>query len=133
MKVGLVHNAGAGAHHTSTDELTALLQGHGYEAVRVPREAVLPEFARSERLAFVVVAGGDGTLRDQALALVNTGVAIAPLPAGTANNIATSLGVSGPPAEVVASWNVGHPRAIDVGSVRGPGVGNTFWKDAGSA
>jgi diacylglycerol kinase (ATP) len=63
----------------------------------------------------VVVAGGDGTIREVASALVQTPVPLGILPLGTFNNLALSLKL---PREFEAACAVlqnGEPRQIDVG------------------
>jgi diacylglycerol kinase (ATP) len=63
----------------------------------------------------VVVAGGDGTIREVASALVQTSVPLCILPLGTFNNLALSLNL---PREFEAACAVlesGEPRQIDVG------------------
>jgi diacylglycerol kinase (ATP) len=52
----------------------------------------------------IVVAGGDGTVAKVIAVAAPEGPQIAILPLGTANNIATSLGIGGVPEEIVASW-----------------------------
>jgi diacylglycerol kinase (ATP) len=63
----------------------------------------------------VVVAGGDGTIREVASGMVKTGVPLGILPLGTFNNLALSLGI---PREIDGACDIlarGHPRKIDVG------------------
>jgi diacylglycerol kinase (ATP) len=63
----------------------------------------------------VVVAGGDGTIREVASGMVKTGVPLGILPLGTFNNLALSLGI---PREVDSACEIlerGHARKIDVG------------------
>lgn len=120
MKIALVHNPGAGHGRHSGDELQELLRSGGYEPVPIPAGRDLAEAVVAERVAFAVVAGGDGTIRGSALALAPTGVPIAPLPLGTANNIARSLGIRGPAGEIIRSWSVDRPRMIDLGIATGP-------------
>lgn len=63
----------------------------------------------------VVVAGGDGTIREVASGMVKTGVPLGILPLGTFNNLALSLGI---PREIDRACEIlerGHPRKIDVG------------------
>jgi len=80
----------------------------------------------AERPSIVVAAGGDGTVRDVAAALVAGGPSPAPalaiLPLGTANNIARSLGLlafrqRGPEAveRAVVAILAGTERRIDLG------------------
>jgi diacylglycerol kinase (ATP) len=67
----------------------------------------------------VVVAGGDGTLNTAAPALVRTGLPLGILPAGTANDLARTLGLTGTieaAADVIAA---GQTRDIDLGIVNG--------------
>lgn len=67
----------------------------------------------------VVVAGGDGTLNAAAPALVRTGLPLGILPAGTANDLARTLGLPGAieaAADVIAA---GRTRDIDLGVVNG--------------
>ena len=131
MKVALVHNPGAGHGRVSDPDLGDLLRSHGYEPVRVPPEADFADVARSERVGFAVVAGGDGTLRKAALALVGSGVPVAPLPLGTANNISHTLGITGDPAQIVAGWSLDHLRALDVGLASGPWGRTRFLEGCG--
>jgi len=63
----------------------------------------------------VVVAGGDGTIREVASGMVQTGVPLGILPLGTFNNLALSLGI---PREIDGACEIlerGHTRKIDVG------------------
>lgn len=67
----------------------------------------------------VVVAGGDGTLNAAAPALVETGLPLGIIPAGTANDLARTLGI---PDDIPAAVRVireGHRRRIDLGTVNG--------------
>ncbi|HEX6265661.1 MAG TPA: diacylglycerol kinase family protein, partial [Burkholderiales bacterium] len=69
----------------------------------------------------VAVAGGDGTVARVAKAMVGRGIPIAPLPAGTANNIARTLGlIDRPWEELVRAWPHARRVKLDVASARGP-------------
>jgi diacylglycerol kinase (ATP) len=63
----------------------------------------------------VVVAGGDGTIREVASALVQTPVLLGILPLGTFNNLALSLNLPREFKEACAILQNGEPRQIDVG------------------
>jgi YegS/Rv2252/BmrU family lipid kinase len=67
----------------------------------------------------VFVCGGDGTVRSCIEGLADTGIALAILPAGTGNLLATNLGVPLDPAAGVRLATVGGRRSIDVGDVEG--------------
>lgn len=120
MKIGLIHNPRAGHGDSSTDDIETLLKRHGYDPVSLPRDSAVADAARAAGAAFVAVAGGDGTVREAALALVGSGVPLAPVPMGTANNIGESLGIVGSPEKVIGGWSATQPRTMDVGRVRGP-------------
>lgn len=120
--VALLHNAKAGDETFSEAKLVKLLKRGGYRAKYFPLKETLRE-KKPEALKygeFVVVAGGDGSIRKVATRLVGKDRPIAPLPLGTANNIARSLGLSGTPEEIVAGWAKPERRRIDVGIAKGP-------------
>jgi YegS/Rv2252/BmrU family lipid kinase len=64
----------------------------------------------------VFACGGDGTVTACATALAGTAVALAVIPSGTGNLLATNLGLPTDPAEAVALAVHGERRRIDVGS-----------------
>jgi diacylglycerol kinase family enzyme len=69
----------------------------------------------------VAVAGGDGTVARVLKKMVGRGVPLAPLPAGTANNISTTLGIVGRPLEeLVRGWEGARRVKLDVGIAEGP-------------
>jgi diacylglycerol kinase family enzyme len=73
--------------------------------------------AAGSRLVFAV--GGDGTVRACAQALAGTGVPLAIVPRGTANLVATALGI---PSSLGAALAVGfgpHERRIDLAAADG--------------
>lgn len=124
MDVTLLHNAKAGDEDFTPKKLTKLLKDQGYKATYYPlKEAMhdkklLKEALRGKKL--VVVAGGDGSMRRVALRLADSQHTIAALPLGTANNIANSLGITGTPEEVIASWKTAKRGKIDLGVATGP-------------
>jgi YegS/Rv2252/BmrU family lipid kinase len=67
----------------------------------------------------VVVCGGDGTVRAAAEALVDTRVALAVLPTGTANLFAGGLNLPADPAAIVELVLSGRRLVIDTGSCNG--------------
>jgi diacylglycerol kinase family enzyme len=81
-----------------------------------------PKYARkaADRGADVVfVWGGDGTVQRCIDALAGREVAIAILPAGTANLLASNLGIPRDLAEAVRIGLHGDRRRLDTGSVNG--------------
>jgi diacylglycerol kinase (ATP) len=68
-----------------------------------------------ENADLVVVAGGDGTVREVAGALVSTDIPLAIVPVGTFNNLALSLKLPGDPDAICDLIGAGLTRRIDVG------------------
>ena len=97
-------------------------RGHGEVAVvetgdpRAIREAA--EAAVRGGSSLVVLAGGDGTIRDAAGALAGTGMPVGIVPCGTGNLYATAIGVPRGVKAAVAALATGRPRRFDVGEVR---------------
>ena len=83
--------------------------------------------AVEEGAAVVFVCGGDGTVRSVIAGLVDTAAALAVLPAGTGNLLATNLGLPDDPAEGVRLAVARGRRQVDVGQV----VGQVFAVMAG--
>lgn len=122
MKVALFHHPDAGYGSHTAGKLRALLRAAGYQPVYFNLEEALDDRAALHTGEFVIVAGGDGSLRRVAMKLAGTGRALAPLPVGTANNIARSFGLdpSLSPAQIVAGWAGAPRRHIDLGCAVGP-------------
>jgi diacylglycerol kinase (ATP) len=121
MRVTLVHNPMAGHDGLEKDDLVRALKkaGHkvGYQSIQKPKKWLK---ALEKPGDLVAVAGGDGSVARVATALAGRGTPLAILPLGTANNIATSLGIRGTLTEVIAAWEHGHRRNIDIGVASGP-------------
>lgn len=117
MRICLFWNESAG-EGVSLDELTTLIvrAGHTIEHV-VQRVEDLPGNCEAG-VDCVVAAGGDGTVARVGRALAGGDLPLVPLPTGTANNIATSLGIEGPPDVVIAGWKDQPIRRIDIGVAR---------------
>ena len=67
----------------------------------------------------VLIGGGDGTLNAAAPGLVDTGLPLAILPLGTANDLARTLGIPSDIKEAVRLAVTGTARRIDLGEVNG--------------
>jgi diacylglycerol kinase (ATP) len=88
----------------------------------VPKSKKAPPMARravEKGADLVFVWGGDGLVQRCIDALAGTGVTVAILPAGTANLLASNLGVPEDLAEAVRIGLHGRRRALDLGVVNG--------------
>jgi diacylglycerol kinase (ATP) len=97
-------------------------RGHDRVTVTVTGEPVALRAAADEALASgastVVLAGGDGTVRDASGALAGSGVAVGLLPCGTGNLYAASVGVPRSLDRAISALATGTPRPYDLGEVR---------------
>jgi YegS/Rv2252/BmrU family lipid kinase len=106
-------------------ELRTVLAGEGVTEplwCEVKKSRHAPEQARraAERGVDVIfVWGGDGTVQRCIDAVAGTGTAVAILPAGTANLLATNLQIPDDVTEAVRIGLYGKRRQMDTGSVNG--------------
>jgi diacylglycerol kinase (ATP) len=123
VDVTLIHNpdAGSGTGGVDADELVTVIRraGHAVHAHSCKDPAWADALDRPAEL--VAVAGGDGTIGRVARRMVGRGIPIAALAAGTANNIAMTLGTEHIPiASQVEAWRDGRRVGFDVCVARGP-------------
>ncbi len=133
MRVTLIHNPGAGRQdHDGAAKLMRLLRDEGH-VVSAASSSEDWKQALDGPADLVAVAGGDGTVARVAKAMVGRGIPLAPLPAGTANNIARSLGlVDRPWEELVRAWPHARRVKLDVGVARGPWGERRFIEGVGA-
>jgi diacylglycerol kinase family enzyme len=131
MDVALVHNPHAGAQRHDRNNIERLLRHGGYRPKYFTVEQALKDPRAFEHGKFVVVAGGDGSIRKAALKMAGTGRVLAPLPLGTANNIAHSLGIEARLRDIIDGWSGGNVRPLDLGCAEGPWGRRLFIEGAG--
>jgi diacylglycerol kinase family enzyme len=119
-RVTLIHNRKAGRARYSESELKALLSSAGYEVAYVDYKRCDLAAALDRRADLIAVAGGDGTIAKVAAHARPDGPPIAVLPLGTANNIAKSLGLDRPFADLVAGWSARRLRPFHLIEAAGP-------------
>lgn len=105
-------------------EVVAAMRARGATRVEV-LETGDPILIRSTAAAaaeagagLVVVAGGDGTVRDAAGPLAGTGIPIGIVPCGTGNLYATAVGIPRDLDRAIEGIRRGSPAACDLGRVR---------------
>ena len=122
MKVAqLVHNPGAGDEEHGKEDLIAVIKANGFECrYSSTKKNILKNL--DPDIDFLIVAGGDGTLRSVAKELVERKVIekiwpIGLLPLGTANNIAKSLEIEGATEDLIRTWRLEKSKNFDIGKV----------------
>ena len=109
------------ARHRLTGQATAAMLDRGATNVEVHevsepatiRAAAEAAIARDSGL--VVVAGGDGTVRDASSVLAGTGIPVGILPCGTGNLYASAVGVPRDLRQALVAVRAGIPAPHDVG------------------
>lgn len=122
-RVLLLHNAKARQGGSALEPARGRLEAGGF-AVNIEPFKNLPEIARDiTRLQnssdVVIICGGDGSISSAAPAVMESGLPLGIIPAGTANDLARTLSI---PADFAAAADLivaGHARRIDVGMVNG--------------
>jgi diacylglycerol kinase family enzyme len=119
--VKLLHNPNAGDEEHEEEELIAQIHHAGFNC----EYASVKQWSWNnlkDNIDFIVIAGGDGTVRKVIKKLLNRKVLdktfpIALLPMGTANNISKTLGIKGDTKEIIQSWQKGVQKKYDVGRI----------------
>ncbi|MFC6788879.1 lipid kinase [Methylobacterium komagatae] len=105
----------------SLDEVRQILREGGIEPVDPPPDgdACGAIRALADQVDLVILGGGDGTMNAAAEALVETGLPLAILPLGTANDLARSLGLPLDPLAAARFIPKAQPQPVDLGWVNG--------------
>ena len=134
-KVTLLHNPTAGENDFSQTELVKLIEAEGFDCTYVSvRDKGWDDFKQDTD--FLIIAGGDGTVRRVAKAMMerkrlDKQYPVALLPHGTANNIAGALQIEGEEKDIVASWNSENRKRFDIGKIYGIGEDRFFLEGFG--
>ena len=108
----------AGPDQPDTGRIRECFAGHDVVECGPDTMTTVIEAALGRRVDFVAVAGGDGSLRRAAEALVESGVPLLPIPTGTRNHFAKDLGI-GSLDEAAEAARSGRSRPVDTGRVNG--------------
>ena len=106
-----------GGRSVSDAALLALLQEAGHAVIGLVN-AQNADSRLPRGVDLIVAAGGDGTVATAATLAAGTSTPLAILPLGTANNIATSLGIDSDVGELISSWRSARRVPFDLGHVR---------------
>lgn len=121
-RVVLIYNPAAGRHRADrlVARIEAVLRSAG---ARVDSQATcgpgdgtrLARMAAAEGVATVFACGGDGSLRECARGLLDSGTELGFLPSGTANVMARTLGLPADPLAAARLLSPGQWRPFDIG------------------
>jgi diacylglycerol kinase family enzyme len=133
MKVTLIYNPDAGGtNQPSGDDLIELIHKAGHEAILQSSKEAKWHDALREPADIIAVSGGDGIVGQVAKRLAGKCMPIAIIPMGTANNIATSLGLNHLPIdELIFAWNNARRVKFDIGVAKGPWGSTPFIEGVG--
>ncbi len=119
MKALLIRHKKAGDGSVKRKALVAAIEEMGWTVAYLPRKKADAEAIAAAKPDLVAVSGGDGTVAAIVKLLPDRSVPLAIIPAGTANNIARSLGICGAPLASIAGWDFERRRRLDVGDAHG--------------
>ncbi|HEX3770536.1 MAG TPA: diacylglycerol kinase family protein [Polyangiaceae bacterium] len=130
MRGTLIHNPKAGDRRIpDTAVMAADLEALGW-TLKVADKSAIDEALRHPGDA-VFVAGGDGTVGKVAKRLAGTGVPMAVIPTGTANNVARTLGIGVDARIAIDDLRRAVVRDIDLGVVDTSGQEERFLEGFG--
>ncbi len=119
----LVANPGSRRGSAALSPVESVFAERGIELVPIDtsdRETLTDRLCDHAAGADLIVAvGGDGTVNSVAAATFRTGLPLGLIPAGTANDLARTLGLPLDPAEAARVIAAGRLKAIDLGDVNG--------------
>ncbi len=122
----LIANPGSGTvagRGQLLEQVTRCLKAHGVKvdvAVAKPHEAALPIARRAVKKGYkiIIAMGGDDTVEAIIRGIAGSKARLGIIPAGTANDLAKSLGIPEDPLQACALIAEGHFRKLDLGQVK---------------
>jgi diacylglycerol kinase (ATP) len=132
----LLHNPTAGSGEYDDLELISMIKANGFECdyssvKEKDWEDINPD------VDFLIIAGGDGTVRKTAKKILERKLIdgvwpVGLLPLGTANNIASTLGLTGMEhEELIRAWKQNKRKRYDIGRLAGAGDATFFMEGFG--
>ena len=131
MRVLLIHNPKAGDRKHGKKQLMASLARCGHQAFYQSIKERGWKKAFKKPVDLVIAAGGDGTVHKTAWQLMGSGIPLAILRLGTANNLARTLGFTESVDEILQSLHCGKAQPFDVGVARRSSRSEYFLEAAG--
>ena len=133
MRAKLIWNTNAGNVNLSSAVITEALSAVGIDAELCETTSLehLDQVLADPSVQTVIVAGGDGSVRQVVKRLRGRNAQLLILPMGTANNLAGALGIRLPVLELIAMLGERVLRPLDVGVVRCEDFEDIFMEGAG--
>lgn len=133
MRAKLIWNTNAGSVNLSPTAILEALSTVGIDAELCETTSLedLDMVLADPDLETVIVAGGDGSVRQVVKRLRGRNATLLILPMGTANNLAGALGIRLPPLELIALLRERESRPLDVGVVHCGEFKDIFMEGAG--
>ncbi|MFB9970927.1 diacylglycerol/lipid kinase family protein [Pseudoroseomonas cervicalis] len=119
MRATLFHNPGAGDESHSAAQLAGPLRAAGLDLRLCEARGEALRDGLRQPMELAIIAGGDGTVGRIAPALAGRGVALAVLPCGTANNLASALGPWRSAEALAQGWRAAPRRALNLAYAEG--------------
>jgi diacylglycerol kinase family enzyme len=116
----LIHNEKAGSGEYSLSTIGKFLEEAGHRVCAFSSQRDNLNKALKQPADLIVIAGGDGAVTKVIDHAKAKGPPLTILPLGTANNIATSLGIAGEPAALIETWDPPKMRPFYRLYARGP-------------
>jgi diacylglycerol kinase (ATP) len=132
MRITLMHNPKAGNGRHGRKQLLAALNKAGHRVTYQSTNKKSYKKALKKPAHLVLIAGGDGTVTKVGRAMIDSGVPLAVLPLGTANNVARTLGFTDSIEKIIKLLKRGKKHPFDVGLARGPWGKKYFLEGVGS-
>lgn len=134
-KAHILHNPNAGNQEKSKKELIKLIESSGFKCGYSSTKKIGWK-KMHPKTTFLIVAGGDGTIRQVATGLLQkkryqSRLPVLLLPLGTANNVAKSLGLEGEIDDILKNTVNGNLKKYDVGRIKGLKEEMTFLESFG--
>src|ERR687898_981065 len=131
VKARVICNPPSSGGEYEPTELRREIEGYELEWITTERSGDAREAAKEWRDGLLIVVGGDGTISEVVNGLGQegfpAGVTLAILPAGTGNDLATTLAIPEDTDEAVAVLRQNRVRTLDVVRVRSEGIGAQFF------
>jgi len=131
----IIHNPSAGREEHTSEQLISAVRAQGYDCEYSSTKEKGWKNIR-KNTDFIIVAGGDGTVRKVVVKLLDKlraeeQLPLVLIPLGTANNISRSLGITGRIDQIIAQLNKEELKPYDIGRVSGLGEKALFLESFG--